>query len=70
MCGWQFDLPPEPVGAAGTSASVTELSAYQRALAIPTADYFDAPPQLAALIDKLSGDVFEPDPLVVTPGSP
>ncbi|HEX7453726.1 MAG TPA: hypothetical protein VF294_15650, partial [Polyangiaceae bacterium] len=60
VCGWQV----------GTVASVTELSAYQRALAIPTADYFDAPPQLAALIDKLSGDVFEPDPLVVTPGSP
>ena len=59
VCGWQVD----------TGASVTELAAYQRALAIPTADYFDAPPQLAALIDKLSADVFEPDPLVVTPGS-
>ncbi|HEY5376548.1 MAG TPA: hypothetical protein VIK01_22865, partial [Polyangiaceae bacterium] len=60
VCSWQV----------GSVGSVTELSAYQLALALPTADYFDAPPQLAALIDKLSGDVFEPDPLVVTPGSP
>jgi hypothetical protein len=53
-----------------TVESTGELAAYQQALAIPTSDYFDAPPQLAALIDKLQGDLFEPDPLVVTPGSP
>jgi hypothetical protein len=49
---------------------VSEMSVYQQALASPTSDYFDAPPQLSALIDKLQGDLFEPDPLVVTPGSP
>ena len=60
VCNWQ----------AGNFGDVNELSAYQQALAIPTSNYFDAPPQLAALIDKLQGDLFEPDPLVVTPGSP
>jgi hypothetical protein len=60
VCNWQN----------GVFGEVNELSAYQQSLAIPTSDYFDAPPQLAALIDKLQGDLFEPDPLVVTPGSP
>jgi hypothetical protein len=60
MCGWQL----------GVFDDANELLAYQQALASPTSDYFDAPPQLAALIDKLQGDLFEPDPLVVTPGSP
>jgi hypothetical protein len=60
VCNWQDDGLGE----------VSELYAYAHALAIPTSDYFDAPPQLAALIDKLQGDLFEPDPLVVTPGSP
>jgi hypothetical protein len=60
VCGWQN----------GTFDAMDELLSYQQALASPTSDYFDAPPQLAALIDKLQGDLFEPDPLVVTPGSP
>jgi hypothetical protein len=60
LCGWPTAL--DDTG--------NELFAYQKALASPTPDYFDAPPQLSALIDKLQGDLFEPDPLVVTPGSP
>jgi hypothetical protein len=60
LCGWQALI----------SDDGSELLAYQKALASPTPDYFDAPPQLSALIDKLQGDLFEPDPLVVTPGSP
>jgi hypothetical protein len=60
VCAWQI----------ASVGPMSELFAYQHALAIPTPDYFDAPPQLAELIDKLQGDLFEPDPLVVTPGSP
>ncbi len=49
---------------------MSEESAYQEALAIPNDDYATSPPELAALIAKLQGDLFEIDPLVVTPGSP
>jgi hypothetical protein len=60
VCSWSLD----PAG--GTS----EELAYQQALAIPNQEYATDPHQLAALIDTLQGDLFEPDPLVVTPGSP
>ncbi|MEI9935945.1 MAG: hypothetical protein WDO69_01845 [Pseudomonadota bacterium] len=52
------------------SAELTELSAYEQALAIPSDDYLAVPERIAALIETLQGDLFELDPLVVTPGSP
>jgi hypothetical protein len=48
----------------------TEETAYENALAIPSPDYLSAPAQIATMIQTLQGDLFEPDPLVVTPGSP
>jgi hypothetical protein len=60
LCGWEIPI----------QFPVNEQLAYQHALAIPTTDYYDAPAPLAAMIDKLQGDMFELDPLVVTPGSP
>lgn len=47
-----------------------DLTSYAHALAIPSQNYLAAPLQLAAMIETLQGDLFEPDPLVVTPGSP
>ena len=43
---------------------------YDEALAIPSPNYLPAPAQIATMIETLQGDLFEPDPLVVTPGSP
>jgi hypothetical protein len=60
VCSWNTD----PI------AGMSEELAYQQALANPNDDYSADPHQLAALIDKLQGNLFEPDPLVVTPGSP
>jgi hypothetical protein len=54
----------------GPTASGTEQSAYEQALAIPNPNYLPAPMQIATMIETLQGDLFEPDPLVVTPGSP
>lgn len=48
----------------------TEQFAYEGCLVAPNADYFPAPAQIAAIIDTLQGDLFESNPLVVTPGSP
>ncbi len=48
----------------------TELAAYEQSLAIPSDNYLAVPERLAAMIETLHGDLFEPDPLVVTPGSP
>src|SRR6478609_3505590 len=47
----------------------TESDAYERALAIPSDNYLAVPERIAAMIETLQGDLFEPDPLVVTPGS-
>jgi hypothetical protein len=47
---------------------VGEQGQYEGALAMPSPAYLPAPAQLAALIDTLRADVFEPDPLVVKPG--
>ncbi|HYQ00317.1 MAG TPA: hypothetical protein VER96_16690 [Polyangiaceae bacterium] len=47
----------------------TESEAYERALAIPSDNYLAVPERIAAMIETLQGDLFEPDPLVVTPGS-
>lgn len=60
VCSWNID----PI------AGMPEELVYQQALANPNDDYGTDPHQLAALIDKLQGNLFEPDPLVVTPGSP
>jgi hypothetical protein len=51
-------------------AEVSEISAYEHALAIPSDNYLAVPERIAATIETLQGDLFEPDPLVVTPGSP
>jgi len=51
-------------------ASLSELSAYEMSLAIPSDNYLAVPERIAAMIETLQGDLFEPDPLVVTPGSP
>jgi hypothetical protein len=52
------------------SSASTDLFAYQQALAIPSDNYLAVPERLAAMIETLQEDLFEPDPLVVTPGSP
>ncbi len=59
VCGWDFP-----------QANVTEISAYESSLAIPSDNYRPVPERLAAMIETLRGDLFEPDPLVVKPGSP
>lgn len=48
----------------------SELDAYELSLAIPSDNYLAVPERIAAMIDTLQGDLFEPDPLVVTPGRP
>jgi hypothetical protein len=48
----------------------SELSAYEHALAIPSDNYLAVPERIAAMIETLQGDLFELEPLVVTPGSP
>jgi len=50
--------------------SGVELFAYQQALAIPSDNYLPVPERIAAMIETLQGDLFELDPLIVTPGSP
>ena len=56
LCAWEF----------GGTAS--EAAVYERSLAIPSDLYAPTPANLAALIETLSGDLFDPNPLVVTPG--
>lgn len=56
-CQWQ-----------GGGTSTFEQGRYEAALAMPSPAYLPAPAQLAALIDTLRGDLFEPAPLVVRPG--
>jgi hypothetical protein len=60
VCSWNASLPP----------SASEIFAYEQALAIPSANYLPVPEQIAAVIQTLQGDLFEPDPLVVKLGSP
>jgi hypothetical protein len=55
VCQW--DRPPS-----------TELDAYIRCLSLPSENYAPLPAQLAALSEALRGAIFEPDPLVVSPG--
>jgi hypothetical protein len=55
---------------AGAPIASSDQSLYEQALAIPSANYLAAPAQIAAMIDTLTGDLFEPEPLLVTPGSP
>ncbi|HWZ93256.1 MAG TPA: hypothetical protein VNW92_30560 [Polyangiaceae bacterium] len=60
-------------GGASASAPIaggTEEAAYDQALAFATPNYLPAPMQIATIIETLQGDLFEPDPLVVTPGNP
>jgi hypothetical protein len=47
-----------------------ETFTYEQALAIPSLNYLPVPQQIATIIETLQGDLFEPDPLVVKPGSP
>jgi hypothetical protein len=57
VCGWGGsyfgDLPAE----------------YANALALPNESYVPTPRNLVTLIEALEGDLFEPDPRVVNPGS-
>ena len=52
-----------------SGAARTELEAYERSLAIPSDNYLAVPERLATMIETLQGDLFEPDPLLITPGS-
>jgi len=58
-CSWGSEL----------SLPASDVTAYQQALAIPSDLYLPVPAQLAGIIETLQGDLFEPDPLLVTPGS-
>jgi len=58
-CSWGSEL----------SLPLSDVTAYQQALAIPSDLYLPVPAQLAAMIETLQGDLFEPDPLRVNPGS-
>jgi hypothetical protein len=58
-CAWQAH-----------GGSGQELFAYQQALAIPSDNYLAVPERIAAMIETLQSDLFEVDPLIVTPGSP
>jgi hypothetical protein len=46
----------------------TEADVYVRCLSLPSENYAPLPAQLAALSEALRAGLFEPDPLVVTPG--
>jgi hypothetical protein len=59
VCSW--DQP---------TAELSELAAYEHALAIPSDNYLAVPERIAAMIETLQADLFEPDPLLVKPGSP
>ncbi len=59
VCSWNEELD-------GTN----EIFTYEQSLAIPSEYYIPEPAQIAALIETLQGDLFEPDPLIVNPGSP
>lgn len=61
-------LSPEP-GPSLPGIGTEELS-YDQALALPNANYFAAPAPIATIIETLTGDLFKPDPWIVTPGSP
>jgi hypothetical protein len=61
---------PEITGSGGFSSDNSDVAVYGEALAIPSANYLAAPAQIATMIETLQGDLFEPDPLFVTPGSP
>jgi len=59
VCGWDRGGVP-----------TSELDAYEQSLAIPSDNYLAVPERIAAMIETLQGDLFEPDPLVITPGRP
>lgn len=65
-----FDGAPEVPGNGGFTVDNSDAAVYGQALAIPSANYLAAPAQIAAMIGTLQGDLFAPDPLVVTLGSP
>lgn len=56
VCAWQWGDGPG------------ELGAYEQSLAIPSDLYVPTAQNVANLIDTLSSDPFDPDPLVVRPG--
>jgi len=60
VCAWPVHFEPP----------FTETAAYEAALAIPSPNYLPIPERIAHMIDTLQGDLFEPDPLLVTPGAP
>lgn len=58
VCSWYAPSAPD------------EISTYEQAVAIPSQNYLPVPAQIAAIIETLQGDLFEPNPLIVNPGSP
>jgi hypothetical protein len=58
-CSWNSRVNPP----------VTEIFAYEQALAMPSANYLAVPDRLVQMIETLQGDLFQVDPLVVLPGS-
>lgn len=64
----EFGLSVACEWAATQSEFDEEVSSYLRALALPSEYYLPNVTQLAAIVDTLEGDLFEPDPLVVVPG--
>jgi len=59
VCNWDI-----------VGGELTELSAYEQSLAIPSDNYLAVPERIATMIETLQGDLFELDPLLVTPGKP
>lgn len=57
VCGWSYGPSAMP--------QVSELSAYQAALAMLSPGYLPAAQPLATLIEALQASLFEPDPFVV-----
>ena len=55
---------------APTDGPFSEQVAYEQALSIPSENYLPEPKRIAQIIETLQGDLFQPDPLVVIPGSP
>lgn len=50
------------------AVSDDDVASYLRALALASDNYLPASAQIAKIVDTLEGDLFEPDPLLVTPG--
>jgi hypothetical protein len=69
--GFGGDLVVDPpVNSPTPFQSIPNEYAYDQSLALVNQSYLSQPAQIAAIIEALQGDLFDPDPLIVTPGSP